>query len=307
MQFAAAIWKWILSRTRRDVIASAVLHVVLLGATMVWFTNATPLKVEDSVPVDVISDTEFSKSMAGLKTAPKSETPKPMADKVGEAKPATDAVGKIVDNKQEVRTASKEATPPPEPKVKPAEVKKTEAKTDEIAEALKKAEKKPAPPKQAQPKKPDPNLDSKIESKLALLDKRDAQRQTVTNSMVSPASLGMRTPNSNMNSQTWAAAFKSKVEGCWAVPAGTVDVAGLVVDVRVRLNRDGTLAAEPVVTNHSSSPTFRVAAEAAVRAVQRCGPYTFLPISQYDSWQDFEAEFNPAEMYGSTRAAATRF
>ena len=139
---------------RTGVTISAVAHVVLLGSTMLWFSGATPLKIteEDSVPIDIISDTQFSKLTAGMKTAPKADSPKLMADKVGDPKQAQDQAAKVVDKKPEIRTASQEATPPaPEPKPKTpektAEQTKPEPKPDEIAEAIKKAEKKPTPPK----------------------------------------------------------------------------------------------------------------------------------------------------------------
>jgi colicin import membrane protein len=300
---------------RTGVTISAVAHALLLGSTLVWFSGATPLKIteEDSVPIDIISDTQFSKITAGIKTAPKADTPKPMADKVGDAKQAQDQASKIVDKKPEIRTASQEATPPA-PELKPktpdkaADKSKPEPKTDEIAEAIKKAEKKPTPPKpKAEPKKPTPNLESRIENKLALLDKRDSQRQTVTNSMVSPASLGAPTANSSYLAQSWIGAFRARVETCWDIPAGSLDVAELVIQVHVQFNRDGTLSAEPVVVNRNSAPAFRVAAEASVRAIQRCAPYAFLPQSQYNVWQDFEVVFIPGEMFRGTTASATKY
>src|SRR5262249_61255741 len=151
------------------------------------------------------------------------------AEKGGGAEQRRDRAAKIVDNRPEVRSASKEATPPPEPpKPMTAEAKKPDTKTDEIAEALKKAEKKPAPPKpQPQPKKPDPNLEAKIESKLALLDKRESQRQTVTNTMVSPASLGAPNANSQFLMQSWMGALRARVESFWDIPAGARYVAAL--------------------------------------------------------------------------------
>jgi outer membrane biosynthesis protein TonB len=268
MRAVVTICNKVRSRLGTGGTVSTVAHVLILGSTLVWF-SAAPLKVseEDSIPIDIISDTQLSKLTAGIKTAPKAETPKPMADKVGEAKQPQDQAAKVVDNKPEVRTASKEATPPPEPpKPKAAEAKKPEPKTDEIAEALKKAEKKPAPPKpQPQPKKPDPNLEAKIESKLALLDKRESQRQTITNTMVSPASLGTTTPNSQFLMQSWMGALRARVESFWDIPAGSLDVADLTVQVRVRFNRDGSLKGEPVVLNDSPNPAFRVAAEASRR------------------------------------------
>ncbi len=299
---------------RTGVAISTVAHALLLGSTLLWF-GAAPLKItdEDSIPIDVISDTQFSKLTAGVKTAQKLDTPKLMADKVGDPKQALNQTAKIVDKKPEIRTASQEATPPaPEPKPKTpektAEQSKPEPKPDEIAEAIKKAEKKPTPPKpKAEPKKPTPNLESRIENKLALLDKREAQRQTITNTLVSPASLGTPNPNSNVLAQSWVGAFRARVETCWDIPAGSLDVADLAVEVRVQFNRDGTLAAEPTVLNNNSSPAFRVAAEASVRAIRRCGPYNFLPLSQYEVWRDFDAVFRPADMFGGTTASASKY
>ena len=310
MRAVVTIWNKVRSRLGTGGTVSTVAHVLILGSTLVWF-SAAPLKVseEDSIPIDIISDTQLSKLTAGIKTAPKAETPKPMADKVGEAKQPQDQAAKVADNKPEVRTASKEATPPPEPpKPKTAEAKKPEPKTDEIAEALKKAEKKPAPPKpQPQPKKPDPNLEAKIESKLALLDKRESQRQTITNTMVSPASLGTATPNSQFLMQSWMGALRARVESFWDIPAGSLDVADMVVQVRVRFNRDGSLKGEPVVLNDSSNPAFRVAAEASLRALRRGAPYSFLPASQYETWNDVELDFRPQDMFRSAAASAPKF
>jgi len=311
MHAVATIWRMIRSRMRPDVVVSAIAHVLILGSTLLWFSSAAPLKIseEDSIPVDIISDTQLSKLTAGIKTAAKADTPKPMADKVGDAKQAQDQAAKVVDNKPEVRSASKEATPPPEPpKPKAAEAKKPEPKTDDIAEALKKAEKKPAPPKpQPQPKKPDPNLEAKIESKLALLDKRESQRQTVTNTMVSPASLGAPNANSQFLMQSWMGALRARVESFWDIPAGSLDVADMVVQVRVRFNRDGSLKGEPIVLNDNPNPAFRVAAEASLRALHRGAPYSFLPASQYDTWNDVELDFRPQDMFRSAAASAPKF
>jgi hypothetical protein len=301
---------------RLGVTISTAAHVLALGATMLWF-SITPLKTaeEDSVPIDIISDTDFSKLTAGLKTAPKLDKPKPMADKVGEAMMAKDQAGKIVDSKPEIRTASTEAAPPlPEPKPK-TETKtenkppeKTE-KADEIAEALKKEPKKPDPKPPAPPKKPQPKLDvSKIESKLALIDKRDAQRQTITNTTISTAALGTPTPNSQFLMQSWMGALRARIESFWDIPAGSLDVADLVVQVRVAFNRDGSLRGDPIVLNNNPNPAFRVAAEASLRAIRRGAPYRFLPASQYESgWSVVELDFRPQDMFRSAAASAPKF
>src|SRR6186713_2724415 len=124
-------------------------------------TKALEVPPEDSVPVDVISPDQLAKVMAGTKTG-KKENPKPLAEKVAEAKPIDDAVGKITEKAPVVT----ETAPPPQPKVEekpvekkpdppkaventPTEKKPEPVKPDPIAEAIKKEEKKP-PPKPVQ-------------------------------------------------------------------------------------------------------------------------------------------------------------
>ena len=51
------------------------------------------------MPVDIISADQLSKITAGLKTGEK-DKPKPLVEKVAEAKPAEDAVGKITEKKE---------------------------------------------------------------------------------------------------------------------------------------------------------------------------------------------------------------
>src|ERR1700710_239837 len=104
---------------------------------------------EESLPVDVISSDQLAKVMAGMKSG-KKENPKPLVEKVAEAKPVDDSVGKITEKAPVVT----DTAPPPEPP-KPVEdqkpIKKNpDPKVDPIAEALKKKEKKPPPKPQAQ-------------------------------------------------------------------------------------------------------------------------------------------------------------
>jgi colicin import membrane protein len=64
------------------------------------------------------------------------------------------------------------------------------------------------------------------------------------------------------------------------------------------LKRDGSLAAEPVVTNRSTLPVFEVASESALRAVRKCAPFNFLPPAKYAIWSDIIVDFDPSQMFG---------
>jgi hypothetical protein len=61
------------------------------------------------------------------------------------------------------------------------------------------------------------------------------------------------------------------------------------------------------VLNDSSNPAFRVAAEASLRALRRGAPYSFLPASQYETWNDVELDFRPQDMFRSAAASAPKF
>jgi len=231
----------------KTLVASVALHVLVIGWGLVSFSSrAFDVLPEESLPVDIISSDQLAKVMAGMKSG-KKENPKPLVEKVAEAKPLVeDAVGKITEKAPVVTDTS----PPPEPKPvekpvekkpdppkpvvenkpkeepKPIEKKPDPPKVDPIAEALKKEEKKPPPkpqvqaaakpPEQAKPKTERTFDQSKI---AALLDKREPSRQAVTgDTLNSNAALGLAKGKAADNSATWGALFQAQVERCWKKP-----------------------------------------------------------------------------------------
>src|SRR5262245_27600151 len=142
-------WAAISSPSARPLVISAGLHLALLIWCALSFSIA-PLNATapDSLPVDIISDKQFSEMMAGSKSAPKAETPKPLVDKIDTPKPAPtpEPVPTVVE-KPEIAPIPKEAPPESKPEPKQAEAKpepKPQPKADPIAEALKKEDGKRA-------------------------------------------------------------------------------------------------------------------------------------------------------------------
>jgi len=296
----------------KTLVASIALHVLVLGWGLVSFSSrAFELAPEESVPVDVISSDQLAKVMAGMKTG-KKENPKPLVEKVAEAKPVEDAVGKITEKAPVVT----DTTPPPQPKVeeKPVEKKpdppkpvaeakpkeepkpvekKPDPKVDPIAEALKKEEKKPPvqaakPPEPAKPKTERSFDQSKI---AALLDKRDPSRQAVTgDTLNSNAALGLAKGKAADNSATWGALFQSQVERCWKKPYGGIEAQKSEAAFAIRLKRDGTLEGMPVPEGTPATPYLRVYQESALRAIIECQPYN-LPAAYFDEWKYFAPVF----------------
>ena len=301
----------------KTVLASVALHVVVLGWVMVSFsTKALEMKPEDSVSVDVISPDQLAKVMAGMKTG-KKENPKPLVDKIAEAKPVDEAVGKITEKapvvtetapapqpKVEEKPVEKKPDPPKvvekpreEPKQESVEKKPDPVKPDPIAEAIKKEEKKP-PPKPVQAAKPPEPPKPKVErtfdqSKIAaLLDKRDPSRQAAAGETLnSNAALGLAKGAAANNSATWGSMFKEQVLRCWKKPYGGLEAARFEVEFNIKLKRDGSLEAMPVAVSSASSPYQRVFLESGLRAILECAPYR-LPPAFFTEWQAFIPVFD---------------
>ena len=301
----------------KTLVASVALHVLVLGWGLVSFSSkAFDLMPEQSVPVDVISADQLAKVMAGMKTGQK-ENPKPLVEKVAEAKPVEDAVGKITEKPPVVT----ETAPPPAPKVeeKPVEKKpdppkpvaeakppkeepkpiekKPDPKVDPIAEAIKKEEKKPPPPKPVQAAKPPEPAKPKTERpsisrrSQRLLDKRDPTRQAVTgDTLNSNAALGLAKGKAADNSATWGALFQAQVERCWKKPYGGIEAQKSEAAFAIKLKRDGTLEGMPVPEGTPATPYLRVYQESALRAIIECQPYN-LPAAYFDEWKYFAPVF----------------
>jgi colicin import membrane protein len=302
----------------KTLVASIALHVLVLGWGLLSFSSkAFELEPQDAVAVDTISEDQLAKVMAGMK-AGKKENPKPLVEKVAEAKPPVeDTVGKIAEKAPVItETAPPPAPKPPEkpvekkpdppkpvaeakPKEEPKPVeKKPEPKVDPIAEALKKEETKPPPKPQVQAAKPPPQQEKpKTErtfdqSKIAaLLDKRDPSRQAVTgDTLNSNAALGLAKGKSSDNSATWGALFQSQVERCWKKPYGGIEAQQSVALFTIKLKRDGTLETMPVANGTPATPFLRVYQESALRAIIECQPYN-LPPAFFEEWKFFEGAF----------------
>jgi hypothetical protein len=298
------------------------LHVLVLGWAMLSFSSkAFELEPQDSIAVDTISEDQLAKVMAGMKTG-KKENPKPLVEKVAEAKPVEDTVGKISEKAPVVTDTSPPPQPkpdksvekkpdPPKPVVKdepkkeePKKAEKPpEPKVDPIAEALKKEEKKPPPKPQteaaAKPPEPQKPKAERVfdQSKIAaLLDKRDPTRQAMAgDALNSNAALGLAKGKAADNSATWGAMFKEQVLRCWKKPYGGLEAQRVEAEFSIRLKQDGTLEAMPTSQTSPASPYQRVFQESGLRAIIECAPYR-LPPGFFAEWRYFNPVFDSRDL-----------
>jgi colicin import membrane protein len=91
------------------------------------------------------------------------------------------------------------------------------------------------------------------------------------------------------------ARISQRLRACWRLPSGGGGSDTPVVTLRWRLRPDGTLDGDPQVEQPRGDALFRIAAEAAVRAVQQCSPFD-LPPERYSNWRTITWEFDPSQM-----------
>lgn len=287
---------------------STALHAVVLGWGLIHFASVKPNEAPpmDTLPIDLVSITEVTKMKQGKIKAENRPEPLKQAEKKAEPTPVTDANLPIKD--REVKS-----TPPPpqqnEQKVeKKEEPKKEVAKPDptpspdaiakKLEEEQKKAEKKKETPKKVVKEKAPPvktKHDFDPDKIAELLDRRAPSRKKNAGEQKSNANLGTPKGQDNMLSMDELVALARHVEKCWNVLPGVGNVERAVVELRIQMKPDGTLAAPPQVLNTGTGPAFQTTAESAVRAVIACQPYKMLSAGKYNFWKDMIFNFAPPQ------------
>jgi len=264
---------------KRSIIGSGMLHVgVIAAASMAW-SHALEFPDEPSpvLPVELVTIAEVSNiAPTTVEEAPKPEAPPPEQQAQAPEPPPPAEVA------------------PPEPEEKPAPPPKETPKT---------AAAPPPPPLPRRKPAPQPQQQFNVDSVLALLDKRAPPKPAAQ----ADARVAERTIQGigaqNAMTVDLKDALLSQMRECWNVPVGAPNPEQLIVQVRVFLARDGSLAQPPLLEPQTraavaSNPYMRTAAEAALRAVNVCEPYKQLPVDKYDAWREIVMTFDPSRMAG---------
>jgi colicin import membrane protein len=225
------------------------------------------------------------------KPEPKVEPPKP------DAEPRPEPPKRPEPQKVEDKPKPPEKKPDP----KPPEPKSPEPKKQDIAKLLE--DSKPEDKPKAKPAEPE-NRFNPSELKRLLESKEKPQNSGATGREVNrTASIGTATGSAAKLSlsqrDALGALLKEQLATCWSPPIGLRDV-NLKPQVRMKLNPDGSLSAEPVLANASGDAAFRSLAESALRAVRRCAPFRIPPqyAPFYADWRDWNITFDPKEFLG---------
>ncbi|MBO6543811.1 MAG: hypothetical protein JJ939_12740 [Alphaproteobacteria bacterium] len=290
---------------RKGLLFSAALHAGLLLLTFVVLPDAEPFDVAPSpaLPVELVTIAEFTnlRNQAKVedKPAPEAEeTPEPEPEPQPEPKPELKPEPKPQPQPEPAPAPQPEPAPAPkpepvpEPTPAPEPAPAPEPKPEPKPEVRPEPPQRPTPPQRTETPKPafDPTQIA------ALLDKMpDAPRPEPRRNQAATSGASAQLTMSEID------AFKAQMRRCWSVPAGAANAASLIVQIKVFLRPDGSLAQPPVLRDPSRIATgdtyYRAAAESALRAIRRCAPFR-MPADKYSSWQEIDLNFDPREMLG---------
>ena len=262
---------------KRSVIASGILHLALIAATSVAWPKSVELPDEQppAVPIELVTVADVTNVAPAMPDPPKPQ-PEPQQEAAAQADPP----------------------PPPEAEIAPEPDKPPVPKRPPEKEQTVTAPANPARPRLKPPRDVPQKFD--VDSVLALLDKDAPKKSPVPNAK--PADI----PVKGIGAQDAFTvdlkdALLSQMRECWNIPVGAPNPEQLIVQVRVFLAQDGSLAQPPQLepatrAAAASNPYLRSAAESALRAVNICEPYKHLPPEKYDVWREVVMTFDPSKM-----------
>lgn len=271
--------------------------------------------VAPELPVEPAPPPVEEKKVEAPPPEPPKEEPKkdPIAEKLAALPveqpppgPTPDELKKIEEEKkaEELRQAEEQKKAEEEKKKKDEEEKKKAEEKRKAEQKEKERKKKLAEQKRKEEEKK--KKQQEADRLAALLDK-DPTRKGAPNSATQPQNptdytgptAGAREGDAPVLSVREQDLLRSQISAqlrqCWKLPGGGGGIETMVVTLRWRLMADGTLDGEPALEAPQSGPVYQIAAEAAVRAVKACSPFS-LPPDKYWAWKSIIWDFDPREM-----------
>jgi outer membrane biosynthesis protein TonB len=228
--------------------------------------------------------------------APEPE-PEPAPEPTPAPEPAPEPVPEPEPEPEPVPEPEPEPAPQPEPQpepepqpVAPVPPRVTSA-VSQLREQFAEAQSQPTPAPTPQPSN---QVSDDIADRIGDLINEDTSRGATTGAG-GQSSLGAPSGQSATLTQSEQSALAAAMRRCWTPPPGALSVPGLTVRVLVTFNQDGSVAATQI-QSALTDDLMRSTAFAAQRAVERCGPYTMLPVEKYDSWRQVDVTFDPRDL-----------
>lgn len=299
---------------------SLLLHLIvflmmIVDLPLFWSNRATLNQVPIIVDLKDVKISEMTNLPPKAKFGKEDQAASQVKRKVEEKYTKDEAPQEEVKSKakaQEETTETKETPKPPkqdflvapQPKKPKVSVKKVAPKP-----APKPQPKKPQPKKEAPKPKDDPKLANPLKSLLASVDA--LEKETGNKSATATIKEGTDVANMGIEGGTGGSYFSElsiseidaiagRLRACWNLDPGAMGIKDMIIEVRVFLNKDGTVRDAKILdtSRYNSDKAFRSVAESARRAVYVCQPYSIFAnryADKYDMWKTMLLRFNPLD------------
>ncbi len=299
---------------------SLLLHLIvflmmIVDLPLFWSNRATLNQVPIIVDLKDVKISEMTNLPPKAKFGKEDQAASQVKRKVEEKYTKDEAPQEEVKSKakaQEETTETKETPKPPkqdflvapQPKKPKVPVKKVAPKP-----APKPQPKKPQPKKEAPKPKDDPKLANPLKSLLASVDA--LEKETGNKSATATIKEGTDVANMGIEGGTGGSYFSElsiseidaiagRLRACWNLDSGAMGIKDMIIEVRVFLNKDGTVRDAKILdtSRYNSDKAFRSVAESARRAVYVCQPYSIFAnryADKYDMWKTMLLRFNPLD------------
>ncbi len=207
-----------------------------------------------------------------------SAAPKPTPDPIPEPQPVTP------EPPQQANEAPAAETMPPPPPPEPIKVKEPEKKPTPTP----KPPPKPAPPKSKQ------DDVAMLQKLLKDMQKSAPKPQQQTAQSDAPPTNNVAPNISDRASMTEEDAIRRHIEACWRIDPGKEGIENLSADIKVFINRDGSVREAQIVdmTRYFVDSSFRTFANSARNAVLGCGNIPISP-ERYNVFKEMTMTFSP--------------
>ncbi|MBQ8102813.1 MAG: cell envelope biogenesis protein TolA [Afipia sp.] len=201
--------------------------------------------------------------------------------------------------KQAAQEESQQAAPEP-PKPAPAPPTKPKQETRQAALKQQPEPPKPAeqPPQQAQPQATPPaQPQQEVPTAAPDITSKFGMMFTLPDAGAAGDFDAKATAKANISNED-AAALRTHLKTCSILPKSVSPSDNVRIVLRVAFQRDGKLAAEPLLIEASASAKGPALMRSAMDALEKCQPYAMLPADRYDQWRMLDLSFAPKDFRG---------
>lgn len=203
---------------------------------------------------------------------------------------------------QQQAASEQTPAPAPSPASNPKQESQQAALQQQATEQTQPAERaKPAEPpqQQSQPQSQPPPAASQPEVPTAAPDitSRFGMMFTLPDAGAAGDFDAKATAKANISGED-AAALRAHLKTCSILPRSMSPSDNVRIVLRVAFQRDGKLAAEPLLIEASASEKGPALMKSAMDALEKCQPYAMLPPDRYDQWRMLDLSFSPKDFKG---------